>query len=316
MTMSPPNLDQATGLQAIQLLMQRYPQLWAQFKDHPEVLQVLGQAAHEGWPPDRFQQAMQNTTYWKTRTEAQRDWDALSAVEPAEAQKRMQASIQKIEDISARLGLKPRGDAATNTSNFLHDVYNISSQAMTDQQIEDYLTSKYWATNINQASGEIAANLGTIRGMQADYALPHAPQTAYHMAIQMATGAISSDTVKGNLAQQAAALYGGEVANAIKQGKTVRQWADPYISLAAQNLEVGADQIDLSQPKWQAFLQQPVNPNHPGQQTQPGTRPMTLAEWQTKIRTDPTYGFSKTSNAKQTAAQMATQLDQKFGAIG
>jgi len=314
---SPPNLDGKTGLAAIQVLMQRYPQLWNQFKNQPDVLAVLGQSAAEGWPPDRFQNALENTNYFKSRTEAQRDWDSLAATDPAEAQKRMQAAVQMIQNIAARLGLSDRsGDHATQTSDFLHDVYTLSSQAMTEQQAEDYLTAKYWKTNINQATGEIAANLGTIRGMQADYALPHAPQTAYNMAIQMANGHITQDTVKGNLAQQAASLYGGEVANAIKQGKTVREWADPYISLAAQNLELGADQIDLSQPKWQAFLQQPVNPAKPGQSTQPGTRPMTLAEWQAKIRTDPAYGFSKTSNAKQTAAQLASSLQTKFGASG
>lgn len=315
MSFSPPDLEGKSGLAAIQVLMQRYPALWAQFKDHPDVLNLLGQA--QGWPPDRFQQALQNTTYWKTRTEEQRNWDSLSAVDPAEAQKRMQDAVTMIKSIGARLGLSDRsGDKNVQSADFLHDVYTLSSQSMTEQQAEDYLTSKYWQQDINRASGDIAANLGTIRGLQADYALPHSPQTAYDMAIKMSTGHITQDTVKGNLASQAALLYGGEVSNAIRQGKTVREWADPYISLAAQNLEIGADQVDLSDPKWQAFLQSPANPAKPGQSNQPGTRPMTLAEWQATIRTDPAYGYSKTSNAKQSASQLATTLQQKFGASG
>lgn len=316
-TVSAPNLDNATGLQAIAILMQRYPVLWNQFKDHPDVLKVITDAAAQGWPPDRFQQALQNTDYWHGRTEAQRDWDALAATDPAEANRRTSGTVQSVANIMSRLGLVRPGDHASQTSAFLHDVYDITSQGLTQQQAEDYLMSKYKNPNPNQSTGEIATNLGIIRGLQADYALPHSVDTAYTMAADLAAGHITQDTIKGNLAEQASQLYGGQVAEAIRQGKTVRQWADPYVSLAAQNLEVGADRIDLSKPKWQAFLQQPVNPAKGADQaTQPGTRPMTLAEWQAKIRTDPTYGFSKTSNAKQTAAQLASTLDQRFGASG
>lgn len=315
MSLPPAGVD----LSGIQKLIAQYPTLWAQYKNHPDIVKVLADAANGSWSQQQLQEAMMQTPYWKTTTEAQRQWDIVAATEPAEAQKRQQAAIQAMANVSQRLGIDPanRGNQyGSQTQNFLADLWHVTSQDLNEAQIGDYLVSKYWNQNPNAATGEIAANMGQIRGVFADYALPSSPHTEYHNALQLSLGHTTLDQIKGDAAAQAQGLYAPEVGKAISEGKTVAQWAAPYTNLAAQTLEISPDTIDLSQPKWQKFLKAP--PDATGQSAGgpakgDGGRAMTTSEWQATIRTDPTYGFDHTANARQSAAQLANQIQTKFG---
>jgi hypothetical protein len=302
-------------LSVLAKLIAAYPSFWAQYKNQPEIIQILATAATETWPPEKLQEAIQNSAYWKTHSEEARAWDTVSALDPAEAQKRMAATTKAITDTAARLGLTlPSGTSPGAVSSAMQDLYHVASENLSAAQIADYLTVKYsgdpkLASTQSGARGEILKNMEAIRGMQSDYGIASNPAANLWHAQNIVRGVQTMDAVQGDLASQAKGLYAPEVGAAIDRGMTVRQFADPYLSLAAQNLEVGQGSIDLSDPKWNAFLKVPSNdPKAP-------SRTMTLAEWQAKIRTDQQYGFDKTSTARQSAAQLATQLSQSFGAI-
>lgn len=42
---------------------------------------------------------------------------------------------------------------------------------------------------------------------------------------------------------------------------------------------------------------------------------MTLYDWQRVLRTEETYGYDRTSAARQQAANLATQLQKTFGRL-
>lgn len=77
-----------------------------------------------------------------------------------------------------------------------------------------------------------------------------------------------------------------------------------YKTYAAQVLELDPNQIDfVTDPKWaEAF----------------GTEkdgPMSLAGWQTKLKTDPKYGWRFTNQANQQATSVVSTLERAFGLI-
>lgn len=77
-----------------------------------------------------------------------------------------------------------------------------------------------------------------------------------------------------------------------------------YRNYAAQTLELDPNQIDfVKDPKWsEAF----------------GTEkdgPMSLAAWQTKLKTDPKYGWRFTNQANQQATSVVSTLERAFGLI-
>jgi hypothetical protein len=112
--------------------------------------------------------------------------------------------------------------------------------------------------------------------------------------------------VKGYAIEQAKSLFPGLTA-ALDAGQTVDQYADPYKQIATQELNVNPADIQWTDPKWMKALNQ-VDPKT-GARTS-----MSLDQWLSTLRTDPTYGYDQTNKAGQQAAQLATQLSQRFGA--
>lgn len=303
---------------ALMIFASKYPIQYQQYRDIPEILSLLVTATDPSsdpttgnWTDAHLQNQIQNTNYWKTHNQNQRKWDTLSATDPAEAQRVMGVASKAVTDTLARLGLTGTADVAAA----MRDLYQVASNAMTPAQIADYLTVQYSGdpkllSTQQGAKGEILKNMEDVRAMQSDYGMPNTPDANLWEAQNIVRGVQTLDGVRGDLAQQAKGLFAPEVGAAIDRGMTVKQWASPYLATASQNLEIGQDQIDLSDPKWQAFLKTP-------DQTKPGaSRVMTQSEWQAKIRTDPTYGFDTTSTARQAAGTLATTIAQKFGAVG
>jgi len=286
-------------MQDLAAIIAQYPGVWNQFKNIPELMNVLVNAIGKNLTGPEIQDQLAQTNYWRTTTEAQRAWDQLSAVSPAEAAKRQADKVKMMQDTLTTLGLSAAGLGTPDDQAYwwLRDVNYVTSHDLNQQQTADYLVSMYSVgSNLNpdNARGTIAQTMGAIGAAAADYGLPTTPQDRLFAAQNIARGISTLDSVKGTYAATAKGMFAPEVGAAIDRGLTVRQFADPYVNIAAQNLEIGPDQVNLSDPKWQAFLKVPQVDAKSATGT--SNRVMTTAEWQAKIRTDPSYGFDATSN--------------------
>jgi hypothetical protein len=86
-------------------------------------------------------------------------------------------------------------------------------------------------------------------------------------------------------------------------GLTLGEIFSPYRDLAARTLEMAPESIDFNDPKFSIAF---------------GTvdqRPMSLSEWQDKLKSDPKYGYDKTSQAKQDARSMVMAMAKAFGKV-
>jgi hypothetical protein len=84
---------------------------------------------------------------------------------------------------------------------------------------------------------------------------------------------------------------------------TVSQILQPYLSQAQTVLGVsGADQ-DITSPQWQKALHGGAN----------GDQLMSLSDWDTTLRTDPSYGWDKSADAKNVYSSAAQSIAQAFG---
>lgn len=91
----------------------RYPQFAWAFND-PEVNKILTDAVANKWGPDEVQGAIQNTNWWKSKSDAERNWLQTLAIDPREATKRLYDydSITKYMSQAASYGLPVSFDAA------------------------------------------------------------------------------------------------------------------------------------------------------------------------------------------------------------
>lgn len=154
------------------------------------------------------------------------------------------------------------------------------------------------------AANKIAETKESIRKINQAYDIDMSDEAMGMYARQIASGNSDAMQFQKETIERAKGKYPA-LAASLDQGQTVMQLFDPYRRMAADELEVADDAINIRDPKWTRALQ---TFDEAGK-----ARPMTLYEWQRTLRTDTTYNYDKTSKARTQAAQFATKLLETFG---
>jgi hypothetical protein len=98
----------------------------------------------------------------------------------------------------------------------------------------------------------------------------------------------------------------GHLSNLLDQGMTLESIASAYKTTASKLLERNANDIDMST----GAFEQAVSFGEEGKK-----RLMTNSEWEKLLRSDPQYGWERTSNAKDEARALSANIAQAFGKI-
>lgn len=263
----------------------------------PEISQILEQAAREDWDDARIKGAVTSTKWFKRTTDAQRGWLSLEAQDSATAKRRVITQTAELRDIVAQMGFSL--DDAT-----LKEVATLSLKfGWSAGQTRDALASEFRY----DPTGERSTVTRGLERMAKDFLVPLSDQSMESWGMQILSGDVTEEDFKNYLSDYAKGLYPA-LADPLEKGQSVRQYMDPYVQLAARNLEISPDQIDLTDPKWMRFVNQ-ADPET-GERTV-----MSLADADTTMKLDPQYGWDQTKQAKQQADQISTKILQDFGAI-
>lgn len=98
----------------------------------------------------------------------------------------------------------------------------------------------------------------------------------------------------------------GHLSNLLDQGMTLESIASAYQTTASRLLERNINDIDMST----GAFEQAVSFGEEGKK-----RLMTNSEWEKLLRSDPQYGWERTSNAKDEARALSANIAQAFGKI-
>lgn len=290
-------------MQALDLIQTQFPQALP-ILTKPGVAKVYLDyvSASPPWTDAQLQSALQKTEYFQSEPLTQRQWDISRITDPATAN-------QKIDDMWSQLkALESSTGLTLDYASALGFVGNALGQGWNTNQIRfHFLTSVNTQQVGTSPTGEIANSAAQIRATAQDYGVMMSDKATIDMAHQLAAGIQTPESVKGYMQEQAKSLY-PMLSGAIDRGVTVAQYTDPYKQLAVQELGINPANFDLTDPKWNSFLNQ-IDPKT-GQRTV-----LNQQEWQAKIRTDPTYNYDTTQAARTQAGQLATTIASKFGAI-
>lgn len=268
----------------------------------PGVMAVYQQAIENNWPPERLQAALEQTPWWNQTPAEVRQFQALQATDPATAAEKIEQTRRIIDDLQRELGvtLDSAGGLASPAFAFLRDAvsYGWSADEIKYRMIQ--------GVNETKSGGLIGANAAQIKSMANDYGVPLSDKSVMDYATKLTQGAIDQQSIQGYLIEQAKSLFPA-LSSALDRGITVKQYADPYLQLAQQELDINPADINLTDPKWMRLLNQ-VDPKT-GQRVS-----MSLDQALATFRTDPTYGYDTTAKGRQDATNLATQLQTKFGA--
>lgn len=266
------------------------------FLDDGTIGPILKRAAAEGWSAERLRGALFATDWWQTTSSRMREWDAKEKLDPAAAEADLAARAAELQDQARTLGITLSGPR-------LREIARDSLRfGWNEAQLRNAL-----AAEVERVPRMAAPSMRQgFKKMAADYAIPLSDAALDGWVIRAVRGDETEDTFRAYAMEQAKSLF-PTIAAAIDAGQTVRQYADPYLQVAAQALGVAPDAMDLQDPKWLAGL---VAVDETGNR-----RPMTLDEWQRHVKADPRYGYDRSANGIRDAYSTGLAIGERFGKV-
>jgi len=268
----------------------------------PELRSILVQAAQEGWDRNRLQGALSATDWWRATSNTVREWTQRKAEDPASAAQMLAQATLKLRVQAQRIGGGEIADA--RLSQIAEDSLRFGWD---DTQTLAALTGELRYDPARPTSGDIGAIAGKFATLAKLYLVPIAPDVLYDKAKQVAAGSLDEAAFLQYVVDQARSLH-PTIARSIDEQNTTRRYFDPYVGLAAHDLEIPADSIDLMDPKWSRAIN--TIDSATGER-----RAMGLSEWQTMFRSDPIYGYQYTAGGRQQSYQLADTIAQTFGKV-
>lgn len=291
-------LDAATR----QKIKSTYPG-FAYLLDIPEIGELLGRAATEGWDVTRLQGQLYATRWWKTHSQTQRNWETLRKTDPAEAQRQRQTRHSEIGTEVRRLGLNlSQNDIALIAERSLQEAWDPSRIT---QSIVD--VSRNGGRGV-AAAGDIRATSQDLKALAKQYAVTAAQASFDNWAMMIASGRMTEEGIRAMFVEMAKRRVdphneNAELRRALDSGLTVRDTYASVISAVAGELELDESAIDLSSGHWGKLLD---FEDEKGRQ-----RPMTQTEAIGWARNQSSW--QKTNTAKESYAGLADAMTAKWG---
>lgn len=264
----------------------------------PELQSILMKAVNEKWGENKFLYELQQTNWYRSTTAAARQWDLNSQRDPASAQQQIDAKATEINNVVDTLGVQL--DVATRQRIARDSLRNGWSEVQTQQAIAGE-AAKTQAGVSQLSSGFIGTQL---RQSAKQYGVSLSENTLNDWTSRIATGRDTTAGFQNYVKQTAKTLY-PTIGTQLDSGLTFEQVVDPYRQTAARILEVNPETVDFADPKWSAAL---TFTTPKGEQ-----RPMNFTEWGTYLRSNRSFGYEYTSEARTRAYQVAQGLANMFG---
>jgi hypothetical protein len=295
---------QLSGAALTQYIEANYPQ-YSYLLNDPEVGPILIQAAQNNvTDPNVLEGMLHGTKWWQQTSSTARQYDEQIAHDPASMAQALKNEEDAITLQAAQMGVK------VNPAQLTQIATNYLRLGQSPDTVTQVLAALYKYQN-GGSTGNAAISAQDLKQYYDEYQVPVSDQTLQKQVQDMISGRATPDSVKAQVAAQAQTLYASnpQLVDYIKQGNTVQQWAEPYKEKAASLLGQSPTSIDLSAPMWSQILKPATDPKT-GQSL---GQAQSLDQWETKLRTDPTYGYDSSLNAIQSASQLASGLKQTLG---
>lgn len=300
--------------------------------NEPEIAQLINKAASEGWDDNKVVAGLMNTNWWKTHSQAQRQWENLKTMDPATSQSVLSTAAGDALRLSAQLGAHLDAQSAKNVAQFVLALsYNGSGgydSSLMLRVIANSVTpdkSGNWqgqAGTENMALNQMAANYGvpmtksgmdwltytTMRGSEGDTGTEKGLET----------------TAQEWFKQQAKSMFPG-LSKQLDTGMTTADVAMPYVTMLTKELELGdmgsagsqganPAASYLNDPLVKQALQYKPPPGSAGSgasSTAQDPQLMPLYQFEQMVRQDPRW--LKTNNARDSLTSGALQVLQDMG---
>ena len=267
----------------------------------PELKDILQQAISGGWAVTKFQQAVENSNWYRQHNDSAKQLVALQASDPAEYATRVSNAQNQVSNLAKQLGVN------LNQSQVAALAQQFMVQGWDNQELVNKVGGSFNVhTPAGQLSGQAAQLYQQITQAYNQQGIPISDLGARMRVAAILSGQTTIDTYKQAALENAKSMF-PSLAAQIDAGMTVEQIADPYRQAMANTLELDPNSIALSDPTLMKALQGTTTTTA-GKTTATST---TLYDFQRQLRNDPRW--AQTQNAKDTISTALVHIGRDFG---
>ena len=277
-----------------------YGYIDAFLKAHPDVKAMVDKAADQDWTPTRLQAAIKSTGWWKSRSEAQRNYDLMRAENPREAERQVAYTFRQMRQMSGEMGVSIGTKALQEMARKATE--NKWSEAETKLQLSLLFNVGTKGTG-EEYRGDAGETVDVLTRLSADFGVTLSNPDLQRFTRQVLAGEATIEGLTDHFREQAKVLY-PQISKDLDAGMTTQTYLAPFLSIAQNELGITNQRFDLADSKWTAAL------------SGADGKPMSADQWTQKLRTESRYGWDKTVNARAQGAELANQFGRMFGAIG
>lgn len=279
-------------------LADEYGMSYAFFKSQPELMKLLSSAVSEQWTPTVFQSKLKNTKWWKDNSENARQAQVLAKTDPATYKANLGAAQAAAGQAAVKMG------AILSQRQLQTLAKNIVNYGWQDVQVQNYLGQYIGFRKDHTMGGQAGAAYRQITQYAYDQGVRISDETAKNQVAYLERGLTTMQGIQDGLRQQAMSTYPGW-SEQLQAGATMRDIAQPYIQMAAQELELPETDISVWHPKVRAALNQADAKGLPA--------PMSLTDFRGALRADPAW--RRTQGAQDQVMQVGNEVLKSMGLV-
>lgn len=267
-------------------------------KSNPELWKIFNKAVKNTWTPQRFVAELRGTDWFRTHSEATRNYQVLKATDPRTFKLRFEQTKSLVRDAAVAMGAQVSDKQIQRLAN------NVLKFGWNDAQIRDTLAGAVKMGAKGTYGGTAADNAEQLRQVALLNGVQLSDKTLRNWLVRISAGEDISgfeQYVRG-MAAEAYPQY----SDRLKAGEDLDDVIDPYRETMARVLEINPEEIDLFDPTIRKVFQ------HVDEKTgQPATKPL----WQFERQLKHDVRWRKTTNARDELMGAGQKILRDFGLV-
>ncbi len=276
----------------------KYGWAYGFLKADKELSSIFSQAVDGDWSVDKFQAKLHETNFWKKNSQTARLAIQMKTTDPATWAAKMNANKALIGDLASKVG------AAVPDSMLPKLAEDMEMNGMDESMLRDVLAGYIDFSKNGTLKGEAGMHEYSMRQYADSMGVDMSDQSIKNYAQMMVKGMSTPQDFKNFINEQAMSAYPG-FSEQIKAGQSMKNIANPYIQMMAQNLELSPNTISLKDPTIMAAM------NGVGEDGKPSG--MTLNDFEGLLRGDPRW--KSTQQAMDKTMAVGNQVLKNMGLI-
>lgn len=279
-------------------LASQYGWAYGFLKADKELSKIFSDAVAGDWSTEKFQAKLHDTDFWKKNSQTARLAIQMKTTDPATWAAKMTANKALIGDLASKVG------AAVPDSLLPKLAEDMEMNGMDESMLRDVLAGYIDFSKNGTLKGEAGLHEYSMRQYADAMGVDMNDQSIKNYAQLMVKGMSTPQDFKNFINDQAISAYPA-FAEQIKAGQSMKNIANPYIQMMAQNLELSPGTLSLKDPTIMAAM------NSVGDDGKPSG--MTLNDFEGLLRGDPRW--KSTQQAMDKTMSVGNQVLKSMGLI-